>query len=95
MIFRSFRVRPLPLHWGQGLSIILPLPLHVGQGITRTNMPKAFLVVLWTFPAPLHRGQDLADVLGAAPLPPQTSHFSILSISTSFCAPFAASSRVI
>src|SRR4030042_5950597 len=55
---RSLWAKPFPLHLGHGLSMILPLPPHVGHGMTRTNMPKAFLVVVCTLPAPLHLGQD-------------------------------------
>jgi len=95
VILRCLFASPLPLHFGHGVTMILPLPLQVGHIMTLTNVPKAFLVVLWILPSQLHLGHCLGDVLGAALLPIHTSHFSILSIFKSFSAPFAASSSVI
>src|SRR5512136_2041917 len=92
VIFRSLSMRPVPLHFPHGRSMMLPSPLHVGQELTWTNVPKPLFLTFLILPVPLHLGHSRDDVPGVTPEPPQTSHRSVLGTSISLSAPFAASS---
>jgi hypothetical protein len=53
-IVREFLILPDALHFAQGVFMICPLPLQFGQGLTLVNVPKKLLDWVRTWPRPPH-----------------------------------------
>ena len=94
VIFRSLFTSPCPLHVLHGEVIVWPVPLQSEHSAICTNALDPLLLIFWTFPEPLHTLHVCIEEPGAAPVPLQTGHLSILGTWISFSVPFAASSRV-
>src|SRR4051812_17092221 len=83
------RSRPDPWHVAHGVSTIDPMPRQRGHGCWSANRPWDVA----TTPEPLHSGQVLGAVPGAAPVPWHVWHASSSCTGTVVCTPRSASSN--